>query len=115
MKFRTNDSEQVVLSITYKNKNQDNEVTSASVSIPLGDRFNIEGEDPETFAISNDESYINIKIPVDFNSKTTDGNILDEDAFSYTDIVTITVSLNYYITINGVTTSQSLSIPVTVD
>ena len=114
MKFRTNDSEQLTLSITYKNRNLDNEITSTSVQIPFGDRFEIEGEDPETFAISNDAAFINILIPVDFNNATTDGSVPNDSAFNYEDIVTISVSLNYYITINGVTTSQSLTIPVTL-
>ena len=115
IKFRTNDSEQLTLSITYKNKNLDNEITAASVQIPYGDRFSVVGEDPETFEISNERSFIDIKIPVDFNSITTEGSVSDDVAFNYKDIVSISVTLNYYITIGDVTTSQSLTIPVTLE
>ena len=115
IKFRTNDSEQLTLSITYKNKNLDNEVTATSVQIPYGDRFVIYDEDPETYEISNEKSFIDIKIPVDFNKTTTEGSVSDDAAFNYKDIVSISISLNYYITIEGVTTSQSLTIPVTLE
>ena len=115
IKFRTNDSEQLTLSITYKNKNLDNEVTAASVQIPYGDRFSILDENPDTYEISNEGSYIHIKIPVDFNNITTEGNVSDDVAFNYKDIISISVAINYYITIGDVTTSQTLTIPVTLE
>lgn len=111
MKFRTGDEESLVLSITYKNTEK--EIVSTSFSIPYGNQFVIEDEN-EDYTISNDTSYINIYIPEEITNATTDGQIPTDEGFKYTDIQSISVNLNYYITINGVTTSQTLTISVTL-
>ncbi|MDD7615776.1 MAG: hypothetical protein PUJ85_00210, partial [bacterium] len=76
--------------------------------------FTCDGVNAETgefeFDEENREFTAIISLPTEFNSSTTNGQVLDEDQFEWKDVQSVGAYFTYYMEIEGVPTATTLSI-----
>ena len=104
--------EYISVSVSYKA----GEITKVAVINLYYDDlfFTCDGVNAETgefeFDENNREFTAIISLPTEFNSSTTNGQVLDEDQFAWKDVQSVGAYFTYYMEIEGVPTATTLSI-----
>ena len=104
--------EYISVSVSYKA----GEITKVAVINLYYDDlfFTCDGVNAETgefdFDKDNREFTAIISLPTEFNSSTTNGQVLDEDQFAWKDVQSVGAYFTYYMEIEGVPTATTLSI-----